>query len=71
MELPEAASDAWASWLDLHAGRTINGMGVSPLSWLDFDAWSRMRDHKPEFSELELIRTIDRAFCAQTAKGSK
>lgn len=55
--------------MDLHAGRVFNGMGVSPLSWLDFDAWSRMRTHKPTFTELELIRTIDRAYCAQAAKG--
>ena len=70
--LPEAALDAWALWLDLHAGRTANGMGPSPLSWLDLDAWSRMRGRKPTFTELELIRTIDRAFLeAQAAKENK
>jgi hypothetical protein len=37
-------------------------MGASPISWLDLDAWSRMRGKKPSWSELELIRTIDRAF---------
>ena len=60
--MPEAAIDAWALWLDLHAGRTSSGMGLSHLSWLDLDAWSRMRGRKPTFTELELIRTIDRAF---------
>ena len=68
--MPEAANDAWAAWLDLHAGRTQNGMGISPVSWLDLDAWSRMRGHKPTYTELELIRTIDRAFCEVQAKGS-
>ncbi len=47
-------------------------MGLSPLSWLDIDAWSRMRGHKPTFTELELIRTIDRAFVqVQNAKESQ
>ena len=59
---PVAAFDAWHLWMDIHAGRTSNGMGASPLSWLDLDAWSRLRGMKPTFTELELIRTIDRAF---------
>lgn len=66
--MPEAASSAWNQWLDVHVGRTQNGMGVSGLSWLDLDAWSRMRGRKPTFTELELIRTIDRAFCEVQAK---
>ena len=60
--LPDAAADAWGLWCDITAGRTQNGMGVAPLSWVDLDAWARMRGHKPTFTELELIRTIDRAF---------
>jgi hypothetical protein len=57
--------------MDLNAGRTSNGFGASPLSWPDLDAWSRMRGHKPTFTELELIRTIDRAFCEVQAKGAE
>lgn len=60
--LPEPAWDAWGMWLDLHRGRASNGWGPSPLSWLDLDAWSRMRGVRPTFSQLELIRTIDRAY---------
>lgn len=55
-------------WLDLHNGRSV-GFGVSNLSWLDIDAWSRIRGHKLTFTELELIRAIDRAFVeAQATK---
>lgn len=67
-EIPEAAQDAWALWVDLHTGRS-QGFGVAPLSWLDIDAWSRIRGHELAFTELELIRVIDRAFCeAQATK---
>lgn len=66
--MPEAASEAWGLWMDLNSGRTSNGWGASALSWVDLDAWSRMRGRKPTFTELELIRTIDRAFCEVQAK---
>ena len=67
-EIPEAAFDAWMLWIDLHNGRSV-GFGVSQLSWLDIDAWSRIRGHKLTFTELELIRAIDRAFVeAQATK---
>lgn len=65
---PEAALDAWDHWHDLHAGRTYNGMAITPLSWLDIDAWCRIRGLTPTFTELELIRTIDRAFCEVQSK---
>jgi hypothetical protein len=61
---PEAALDAFPLWADLNSGRTSNGMGAAPISWLDIDAWSRMRGIKPTLTELDLIRTIDRAFLA-------
>ena len=35
------------------------------------DAWSRMRGHKPTFTELELIRTIDRAFIENASQKEK
>jgi hypothetical protein len=60
--IPEQAADAWNLWCDLHAGRSSNGMALVGLSWLDIQAWSQMREHKPTFTELELIRTIDGAF---------
>jgi hypothetical protein len=69
--MPDAAIPAWQSWMDLNAGRSTNGMGLTPLSWLDFDAWSRVRGRKPTFTELELIRTIDHAFLETQAKKEK
>ena len=66
--IPDAALVAWVSWVDLNSGRTSNGMGPSPISWLDMDAWTRMRGRKPTFTELELIRAIDRAFLETQAK---
>ena len=71
VEIPKGALDAWELWLDLNNGRSV-GFGISTLSWLDIEAWSRIRDRKLTHTELELIRTIDRAFVqVQNAKESK
>lgn len=69
--IPEAALRSWEYWLDLSSGRTVNGFGAAPLSWLDIDAWARMTDTHPTHTELALIRTIDRAFleAQQATKG--
>lgn len=66
--LSEAADDAWSLWLDINSGRTLNGMGVSPISWADLHAWSQIRGRKLSFTELELIRTVDAAFVANSQK---
>jgi hypothetical protein len=46
-------------------------MGAAPLSWLDLDAWCRIRKRIPLKTELELIRTIDQAFLKAQATESK
>lgn len=69
--IPYGALAEWALWLDMHQGRSVNGMGASPLSWLDIDAWSRMRGRNLTFTELELIRTIDRAFVEAQSQQEK
>jgi hypothetical protein len=46
-------------------------MGLSPLTWIDIDAWSRVRGQRPTFTELELIRVIDGAFLQTQAKKEK
>lgn len=37
-------------------------MGLSPLSWPEIHAWMEVTGNAPGYCELELIRTIDRAF---------
>ncbi len=55
-------------FFDLSNGRTSGGFGVAPLTWLDFDAYCRMR--KTEFSnwEIGLIRMIDYKYCEMANK---
>lgn len=69
--LPWPALDAWGMWTDLHSGRSQNGMDATPLSWIDIQAWSQMREHKLTFTEIELIRTIDRAFLTAHVERTK
>ena len=70
-DLPKAAEGAWWLWLDIHEGRTHNGNGVAPLSWSDIKAWSDVRNQHLSYTELELVRTIDRAYVAKSAKDDK
>lgn len=44
-------------------------MGVTSLSWLDIEAWSRIRGHELSYTELELVRVIDTAFVTNASKG--
>lgn len=50
-------------FFDLSIGRTSSGFGLTPLTWLDIDAYCRLR--KIEFTnwELDLLRLLDSRFC--------
>ncbi len=61
-DLSDAAQGAWDTWTDIHSGRVYSGMGVTPLSWVDLDAWCHMRGEELSYTQLELIRTIDNAY---------
>ena len=68
VDMPVAAKEAWELWLDLHSGRTINGMSVTHLSWADIHAWSQLRSRKLTFTQLELVRVIDSAYVVASSK---
>lgn len=69
-ELPQAAYDAYDLWIDIHRGRSY-GMGITPLTWIELDAWERVRNRKLSYTELELIRVIDDAFVNRSQESRK
>lgn len=46
-------------FLDISAGRSSNGWGISPLTWADFDTYCRTRQAKLSNWELDMLRAID------------
>lgn len=58
-------------FLDISAGRSSNGWGVSPLTWADFDTYCRTR--RTQFSnwELDMLRAIDSEYCRAAAERDK
>lgn len=52
-------------FVDIAAGRQA-GMGVSPLAWVEIEAWFRLSDIQPTPFELATIRALDAAFLRVT-----
>ena len=50
-------------FFDISSGRSSNGWGVSPITWLDLDAYCRLRRTKMSNWEMDLLRMIDGYFC--------
>ena len=59
MELPENCYEVWKWFIDLHNARGSNGMGISPISYLEIDAYFRLMDISPSDWEVSLIRRFD------------
>jgi hypothetical protein len=64
---------AEARWLsetffDLSSGRSGGGFGLGPLTWLDFDAYCRMRKLGLGRWHIDLLRVLDSIFCKNANK---
>jgi len=57
--LPPPMVPIWRWFLELGQGRTGNGMGPNPISWLELDAWCRLRGVLLGQYELTCIRDLD------------
>lgn len=58
-ELPDSCSHLWKIFIDLHNARSSNGFGVSPISYLEIQSYSKLYQIKFEDWELDLIRMFD------------
>jgi len=55
---PPELAYVWSWFCQLSNGRT-RGMGASPITWLDFDAWSRVTGVGLTAFERECITALD------------
>jgi hypothetical protein len=62
---PPELEHVWYWFLDLHAGRGFDSNGqAQAISYIEIEAWARLRDTEPTPFEVEVIRTLDRSFCS-------
>jgi hypothetical protein len=60
-EIPMAGRRLWGIFIDLNASRA-SGMGPSPISYVEIEAWSRLRREPVRPFEVTMLRALDRAY---------
>lgn len=65
--MPDAAEYLWSWFLDLHRARGSGGMGPSTISYLDIDAWCRLRRIRLAVWELDVLLALDGAWMTAQA----
>lgn len=58
-ELPESCYHLWKIFIDLHNTRQNSGFGVSPISYLEIEAYSRLYSIELDPWELDLLKKFD------------
>lgn len=56
--VPSELEYLWRWFLDIHAGRTINGMGVSRATHLDLMAWQWNTGNRLEAWEVKAVNSL-------------
>ena len=60
--IPPQAQRVFGWFCELNQGRTSNGFGANPLSFVEISAWCSLRGVTLRPLELRLIKAIDMAF---------
>jgi hypothetical protein len=68
--VPIAGRRVWSIFLDLNAARST-GFGPSPITYSEIEAWSRAKREPVRPWELDIIRTLDRAFLKASGEGGQ
>lgn len=67
--LPDRYEHLWYAFLDLHGGRSYNGMGANPLSWTDILAWDTLTNAGLQEWEVRVIKALDALWLRMTNEG--
>lgn len=66
--LPTGAERLWIDFLDLSSARGSTGFGPARISWLDLDAYQRVKRLRFCAWEIDAIRRADNAYMEQAGK---
>lgn len=67
-EPDELLTEPLALFNELHASRTSNGFGMNPISWVEIEAYGRVRGLALTGWEVALVRRMDAALMDAVAK---
>jgi hypothetical protein len=65
--LPPLAATAWRVFQDVHETRPIGAQGITPVSYVELDAYCRLTETTLTPLDVHLVRVIDTEFVASTA----
>lgn len=58
-------------WQEMHRGRDAGAMGMAPLSWRDFHAFTSVTGERLSSGEIEAVRVIEDEFFASRAEAEE
>jgi hypothetical protein len=61
-KVPEAGRLLWRLFIELSSGRSGNGFGPNPLSWVEIEAWKRVRRWPLSDDHIDILLAMDRAW---------
>ena len=67
-EMPECLYYLWEWFCELSGGRGYAEFGALPLNYSEIFSWSQLTHSEPEAWEVEVIKTIDRAYIKEINK---
>jgi hypothetical protein len=65
---PDVAAHIWATFIELHDGRTYGMSGPNPLSYEGIHAWSSLVGLELSPWEIELIKSLDNLWIKTTSE---
>ena len=65
---PDVAAHIWATFIELHDGRTYGMSGPNPLSYEGIQAWSNLVGLELLPWEIELIKSLDNLWIKTTSE---
>lgn len=69
--IPAIFERAMGLWQELHRGRDAGAMGMAPLSWRDFNAFTSVTGARLSADDLALVRVIEDEFFASRAEAEE
>lgn len=67
VELPKEFTKVWEDYLNLSSSRQA-GFGLSPITYTEIDAYSRLMGIELESWEVQMIKMFDRVTLSEVAK---
>lgn len=66
--LDDIVEPVWDWFVEIAARKSSNGFGPGALTWVDLDAWQRLRRIRLSGGELDLILELDGIFLEDYAE---